>query len=278
MDSRYGVLLNFDAGAPTKRAHSQSGGASAPYTGSYDAPGQGRQGTYGNDDNSYGGGGGRPDQGYDQSQGGGYGQQQSGRYDEPQGGYGQQHSGGYGQQQGGGYGQQQQGGGFPPSTGTSYGGGGPGMQPDLSGAAQHATQHAGSSGDASMFSSALSQLGGGRPGMQGGGGSGGGYGDDIDEQSMVQHHQAMYGGGGGQGSAGAATSGAVGGAAAMQALKMFSGGGGSSGNTASGSSGGGQNQFIGMAMAQASKLFDQQSASGNVVSAAECDCGQGTCN
>jgi hypothetical protein len=44
----------------------------------------------------------------------------------------------------------------------------------------------------------------------------------------------------------------------MQALKMFTGGssGGSSG-------GGGQNQFIGMAMAQASKLFDQQSASGN---------------
>jgi hypothetical protein len=44
----------------------------------------------------------------------------------------------------------------------------------------------------------------------------------------------------------------------MQALKMFSGGqgGGSSG-------GGSQNQFIGMAMAQASQLFDQQSAAGN---------------
>lgn len=38
----------------------------------------------------------------------------------------------------------------------------------------------------------------------------------------------------------------------MQALKMFSGGsGGSSGS----SSGGSQNQFVGMAMAQASKLF-----------------------
>jgi hypothetical protein len=44
----------------------------------------------------------------------------------------------------------------------------------------------------------------------------------------------------------------------MQALKMF--GGGSAGSA---SGAGGQNQFIGMAMAQASKLFDQQSASGN---------------
>jgi len=53
----------------------------------------------------------------------------------------------------------------------------------------------------------------------------------------------------------------VGGAAALQALKMFTGGQGGSG-------GGSQNQFIGMAMAQASKLFDQQSANGNVQSGA----------
>jgi len=47
-------------------------------------------------------------------------------------------------------------------------------------------------------------------------------------------------------------------AAAMQALKMFSGGhGGSSGGMSGGSSGGGQsqNQFVGMAMSQAAKLF-----------------------
>jgi hypothetical protein len=49
-------------------------------------------------------------------------------------------------------------------------------------------------------------------------------------------------------------------AAAMQALKMFTGGQGG------GSGGGSQNQFVGMAMAQAAKLFDQQSASGNTVS------------
>jgi hypothetical protein len=40
--------------------------------------------------------------------------------------------------------------------------------------------------------------------------------------------------------------------AAMQALKSFSGGGGMGGTS------GGQNQFLGMAMGQASKLFDQQ--------------------
>lgn len=55
----------------------------------------------------------------------------------------------------------------------------------------------------------------------------------------------------------------MGSAAAMQALKMFSGGG--SGNTQSGNS---QNAFVGMAMAQASKLFEQQSAQGNVQSGA----------
>lgn len=55
----------------------------------------------------------------------------------------------------------------------------------------------------------------------------------------------------------------MGSAAAMQALKMFSGG--QSGNTHEGNS---QNAFVGMAMGQASKLFDQQSANGNVESGA----------
>lgn len=50
-------------------------------------------------------------------------------------------------------------------------------------------------------------------------------------------------------------------AAAMQALKMFNGGG---------SSGGGSSQqFMGMAMGQAAKLFDQQSAAGNVADGAD---------
>lgn len=140
------------------------------------------------------------------------------------------------------------------------------MQNDFSGAAQHAQQHAGSSADAGMFQNALGQLNGS-----------GGHGN-IDEDDAIRQHQAMYGGGGGQ-SAGPASSGAVGSAAAMQALKMFSGGGGSSGgNYGSGSmGGGGQNQFIGMAMAQASKLFDQQSSQGNIVSTSQCCTGDMHC-
>jgi hypothetical protein len=55
----------------------------------------------------------------------------------------------------------------------------------------------------------------------------------------------------------------MGSAAAMQALKMFTGGG--SGNSSSGNS---QNAFVGMAMGQASKLFDSQASQGNVSSGA----------
>merc|ERR1712098_514915 len=61
-----------------------------------------------------------------------------------------------------------------------------------------------------------------------------------------------------------ADSGSMGAAAAMQALKMFSGGG--SGNTQQGNS---QNAFVGMAMAEASKLFDNQSSQGNVANASK---------
>ncbi len=56
----------------------------------------------------------------------------------------------------------------------------------------------------------------------------------------------------------------MGSAAAIQALKMFSGGG--SGNTQQGNS---QNAFIGMAMAEASKLFDNQSQQGNTSGASK---------
>lgn len=51
----------------------------------------------------------------------------------------------------------------------------------------------------------------------------------------------------------------MGNAAAMQALKMFTGGGSSSGSSS-------QSEFIGLAMSEASKLFDQQSSSGRVSS------------
>lgn len=54
----------------------------------------------------------------------------------------------------------------------------------------------------------------------------------------------------------------MGNAAAMQAMKMFMGGGGSSGGGST------QSEFIGLAMSEASKLFEQQSSAGKVSSGA----------
>ena len=45
---------------------------------------------------------------------------------------------------------------------------------------------------------------------------------------------------------------------------MFTGGGGAGGGTGGGQGPGSQNKFVGMAMSEASKLFDQQSSQGQV--------------
>jgi hypothetical protein len=84
--------------------------------------------------------------------------------------------------------------------------------------------------------------------------------EDVDEDDAVQQHQRFYGSGGDAPEH--ASSNNVGAAAAMQALKMFTGGQGGGKEQ----KGGIQNQVIGMAMAQAAKLFDQQSAQGKTVS------------
>merc|ERR1712225_73694 len=131
------------------------------------------------------------------------------------------------------------------------GGYGGGDDDDLTGAAEHAERHAGSSGDSSLFSSILSSLGQNKQSIGN---------SNLNEQDAVQSHQQFFGNGGG----GQADSGSMGAAAAMQALKMFSGGG--SGNTQQGNS---QNAFVGMAMAEASKLFDNQSSQGNVANASK---------
>ena len=183
----------------------------------------------------YGGGneyGGRPSGGYG---GGGdeYGNRPSGGYEGGGDEYGERrHEGQHGGQH---------------SSGTSYGGGGYGDSDDFSGAAHHASSHAGNSGDSNLFSSALGMLSGNKSHIQN---------EDVDEDDAIRQHQNFYGsGGGGQ----QANSGNMGAAAAMQAMKMFTGG-------QSGSGKGGQNEFIGMAMGQAAKLFDQQSSQGNTVS------------
>ncbi|KAF2857689.1 hypothetical protein K470DRAFT_203417, partial [Piedraia hortae CBS 480.64] len=125
---------------------------------------------------------------------------------------------------------------------------------NFSGAAEQASHHAGSSGDSSLFSSALSMLTGSNKPKN----------DHFDEQDAIRQHQNFYGNGGGNNQS--ANSGNLGSAAAMQALKMFNNQGGNNNNK----SGGGdmQSQFIGMAMGQAAKLFDQQHSQGNVQSGA----------
>lgn len=205
--------------------------------------GRGQQGSYGGGRDEYGsgqqggyGGGGRDEYG------GGQQDSYGGNRQEHHGGS----SGGYNSQGGEQYNR--------PGGQGSYG------DDDMQGAMHHAQQHAGSSGDSSLFGNALGYLSGNKANIAT---------SDLDENHAVNAHQAMYGSN--QQNGGNHSSETVGAGAAMQALKMFSGGnsggmGGGGGGMGAGSQGGGggQNQFVGMAMAQASKLFDQQSGSGNM--------------
>jgi len=133
---------------------------------------------------------------------------------------------------------------------------GGGGNDDWQGAMQHAREHGGNSGDDSMFGNVISHLQGNSGRIQ--------QESNIDEGQFVQAHQNLYGGGGGGQQHSAQTMGM---GAAMQALKMFSGGG--DGQSSGLGGGPGQNQFVGMAMGQASKLFDQQNSQGNVQDGAD---------
>ena len=130
---------------------------------------------------------------------------------------------------------------------------------EYQGALSHAQQHSTYGGDApeesSLFSNALGFLSGNKQKIVDD--------DDIDESQAIRAHKALYGGGNSQQQHSSET---VGAGAAMQALKLFTGGGAGGGGTGSHGGGNSQNQFIGMAMAQASSLFDQQSSQGKVVS------------
>lgn len=122
---------------------------------------------------------------------------------------------------------------------------------DFSSAAHHASEHH-SSEDKSFFDSALSFIKERKSE----------YSDsskyEVDEAHAMNAHQAMYGGGSEEGGR-SHDSGTVGAGAAMQALKMFTSGGSSDGGMD-------KNKLMGLAMAQASKLWDEKQASGNVVS------------
>ncbi|CDO72953.1 hypothetical protein BN946_scf185007.g7 [Trametes cinnabarina] len=100
------------------------------------------------------------------------------------------------------------------------------------------------SGDSSLFSSALSFVKQNKTAHQ----------EPIDEEGVQHAHRKAYE----EGSAGSLSAGSLGSAAALQVLRKFTSGGASSG-------GGSQSQLISLAMAEASKLFDQSggASSGN---------------
>lgn len=113
-----------------------------------------------------------------------------------------------------------------------------GDQFDLNGAASHASTH--SSEDSSLFSQALKFVQERNSSSD----------HEVDEEHAVNSHQRYEQGGN-------MDSRDLGAGAAMQALKMFNSG-------SSGATGGGEdkNAFVGMAMAQASKMWDEKNGKG----------------
>ncbi|KAK6004099.1 hypothetical protein QM012_008949 [Aureobasidium pullulans] len=236
----------YDERREELRNHGQSGYGSVAGPGGY---GRGEEGYGGpgdrvssnNPESRYGSGYNEGDRFNGRNNDGGYGGGNNNDDDRRYGGGNNNNEGRYGGGNGG------YGGGNGPhghSSGTSYGGV-PGGSDDYSSAAHTAAQHAGDSGDSNLFSNALGMLSGHKA-----------QNEDLDEDDAMRQHQQFYGG---AGQPHPASSGSMGSAAAMQALKMFNQGGGSSGNGPQS-----QNDFIGLAMSQAAKLFDQQSSQGNV--------------
>lgn len=115
--------------------------------------------------------------------------------------------------------------------------------PDFMEAAQHAKAEAGDSADASLFSNAMSFLKNRDKNDT-----------EIDESSATDAHDRAYN----QGQGNSLDAKSMGAAAALQAFKQFTSGGGNTGASAGASaSGGGSSKLIGLAMAQAAKLFDK---------------------
>ncbi|KAF7506625.1 hypothetical protein GJ744_011557 [Endocarpon pusillum] len=216
-----------------------------------------RRGGYGRDEGGYGSRGGEAEEYYNEGQRP-YGGRQ---YDDGdrRGEYGGQGGGrGYDNGSGeGGYGGSAAG----YASGGSYGGGGYGGGSsgyDQDEAIKHARQH-GNEEDGNLFSQAMSFLGHKKDDDDDDD-------DEINEQKMVGAHQQLYGN---QSTHGPQDSKSLGAGAVMQALKMFTGGGAGAGGMGSQGGGNSQSQFIGMAMAQAGRLYDQQNGQGNVASGAD---------
>ncbi|KAI1812967.1 hypothetical protein GGS20DRAFT_555586 [Poronia punctata] len=132
--------------------------------------------------------------------------------------------------------------------GGSYPAGGPRADDDdWRGAAQQASKHAGDSGSSDMFATLLGALGNKKQNLAN---------EDVDEDEAVRTHKKYFEGDDDDDDADDRS---MGSAAAMQALKKFTSG--QSGNDSKSSS---QSAFIGLAMAEASKLFDQKASQGKV--------------
>ncbi|KAM0460156.1 hypothetical protein ACHAO4_002287 [Trichoderma viride] len=155
---------------------------------------------------------------------------------------------GSGSHQGQGQGQGQ-GGRLPPGN-NAYGGAYPAggdfhhEDEELRTAHQQASQYAGSSGNSEMFSSVINSISQKKDHLAN---------SDIDEQEAIRKHQETY-----SQDTSDLSSNSLGSAAAMQALKKFT----------QGETGGNQSQgaFLGLAMSEASKLFDNKAANGQVAS------------
>ncbi|KAI8965401.1 hypothetical protein F5Y11DRAFT_9231 [Daldinia sp. FL1419] len=120
---------------------------------------------------------------------------------------------------------------------------------DFRGAAEHATRHAGNSGSSDLFSSLLGALTQKKQSLAD---------EDVDEDDAVKQHRRFFERDDDDNDADDKS---LGSAAAMQALKLFTSGQG--GNSHESSS---QSAFVGLAMAEASKLFDQKASQGKVSS------------
>jgi len=110
-----------------------------------------------------------------------------------------------------------------------------------------ADNDSGSSGDRGLFGQAMNFLKSGNADVN----------SDVDEQGVVNAHQQAYS----QGNGNQMDASSMGAAAALQALKKFTGAGGEQQPAAA--AGGGQTKLIGLAMSEASKLFDQSGGAAN---------------
>ncbi|KAF7555054.1 hypothetical protein G7046_g6643 [Stylonectria norvegica] len=120
---------------------------------------------------------------------------------------------------------------------------------DFDTAKDAANQHSGSSGNNDMFSNILNAVGQKQGKLAN---------EDIDEEDAVRKHQKTYNDDDDENST---TESSLGTAAAMQALKLFN----------KGETGGSQSAYLGLAMSEASKLFDNKSAQGKVSPSASKD-------